>query len=29
MEDSAASKNYKVYTETKENHDMVKAKYGI
>lgn len=29
MEDSVASKNNKVYTETKGNHDVVNAKYGI
>lgn len=26
MEDYAASKNYKIYVETKENHDIVSAK---
>lgn len=29
MKDFAASKNYKVYIETKENHDMLSAKYRI
>lgn len=29
MEDSVASKNYKDSTETKENHDVVNAKYGL
>lgn len=29
MKDFTASKNYKVCIETKENHDMLSAKYRI